>query len=267
MPKREDWLKRTDRGTMARPEVLFLGPNARTHIDPDELSTLEIQIREEGVLEQLLVRRLKGDDGGELQVWDGQRRLLCIRKIREEGHPIEWVPVKISRASEAELMLMAAMTQAGKIKLDPVDEARQVKMLLGYGMEVSAISERLGLSEGWVRQRDVLSGLSPVSQVALRAQEITLGKALQLADKTHDQQVAEIARVRERRERGEKGAGSVARPPGKRLIGALRDDIQKAISGQLELSQRPYTGEDLVAVLDWAAGVGAEDDIRARLGL
>jgi len=259
MPKREEWLKRTDRGTFAKPEVLYQGANARTSFDEEELCTLKEQIRQDGVLQPLVVRRRSNGEGGELEVFDGERRSRCVAALRAEGVEVEWVPVVIERGSEAEMMIKAAMTDTGKTKLDFVDQVNLVRMLTGYGMEINTISTRLGMSESWVRQRQELVGMEPPTQKALRTKEITLGKALKLAGKTFAEQKDELKRVRERKANGVKRAGSVAPPrPGKKVCREMAVTIQQR--SQL------YTAEQVCAVLRWASGEVTEDELCAALG-
>ena len=259
MPKREDWLKRTDRGTFARPEVLFQGPNnPRTNFDPEELAILREQIRQDGVLQPLMVRRRSDNKGGELEIFDGERRFRCVTALIDEGAELEWVPVVIERGSEAELMIKAAMTDTGKVKLDFVDQVNLVRMLTGYEMEVDTIAERLGMSNTWVRTRQDLVGMEPPTQKALRNKEITLGKAVKLASKTFAEQKAELKKVRERKAAGAKKAGSVIPRPGKKVC--------REMATTIEQRSQLYTAEQVCAVLRWASGEVSEEELISALG-
>ena len=264
MPKREDWLKRTDRGMYARPEVLFEGPNARTVFDPEALETLRKQIQQEGVLEPLLVRRRENDEGGKLEVWDGGRRLRCVWALLDAGNPIEWVPVRISRGSNAELLLQAAATQVGKAPLDYLDEAGLIRMLRGYGLTEDEIAIRLGKSKTWVTQRVRLTELTPAAKAALRDGEITLGRALELVPEDDQEQERAVEATRERVAAGEKRAGGKQRKrPGKRAVRRLRDEVDGI--GQ---TRSTWDLEAILTVLDWVAGdCDDTDDVREALGL
>jgi ParB/RepB/Spo0J family partition protein len=259
MPKRENWLKRTDRGMFARPEVLYQGPNnPRTDFNKKELAILEEEIRQDGVLQPLMVRRRSNDEGGELEIFDGERRFRCVTALRDKGSEVEWVPVVIERGSEAELMIKAAMTDTGKVKLDFVDQVNLVRMLTGYGLEIDTIAERLGMSTTWVRQRQDLVGMEPPTQKALRNKEITLGKALKMAGKTFAEQKAELKKVRERKANGVKKAGSVTPRPGKRVC--------REMAVAIEQRSQLYTSEQVCAVLRWASGEVSEEQLIAALG-
>lgn len=262
MPKREEWLKRSDRGMFARPDVLYPGPNARSVFDDESMGVLREQIRQMGVLQPLVVRRRPDGNGGELQVWDGERRLRAVQSLAEAGTQIEWVPVVIRRASEAELLLEAATTQTGREPLDVVDEASLVRMLEAYGLDADEIAERLAMSITWVRHRAKLAGLAVETREALRRNEITLGRALELAEQdTEDQQEA-LQEVRERAERGEKKAGSATvKRPGKRILRRVADELEN------QDDDRRYGRGAVVTVMGWAAGDVEEGELRQALGL
>jgi len=251
--------KRTDNGLFANPSVLFEGPNARTDFDPEKLAILKEQIRQDGVKVPLVVRRRKNDQGGELEIFDGGRRFRCVRELLAEGHEVEWVPVIIRRASEAELMIEAAMTDTGKVKLDFVDQTNLVRMLTGYGLDVATIATRLGVSDTWVRQRQELVGLEPPAQQALRDKEITLGKALKMAKKgmTFSEQVEEIEKVRERRAKGVKKAGSVIPRPGKKACQKMAEQLQQ--------TRQLYTADQVQMIFGWFNGDVTEQELMEHI--
>jgi ParB/RepB/Spo0J family partition protein len=254
MSKKDDFIKRTDNGLFAKPEVLYQGPNARTNFDREKLNILKGQIRQDGVKQPLVVRRRNNGEGGELEVFDGERRSRCVRELLNEGHKIEWVPIVIRRASEAELMIEAAMTDAGKVKLDFVDQVNLVRMLLGRGLDVPTISARLELSDTWVRQRVDLIGLEPPAQKALRNGEIKLGRALRMAKKDYKGQVAELKKIRERRAAGDKKAGSVIPRPGKKACHEMATYFAE--------QNRTYTAEQVVMVFGWVNGDITTEELR-----
>lgn len=258
MSKKSDFIKRTDNGLFAKPYSLFQGPNARTEFDPDELAILKEQIRQDGVKVPLVVRRRQSDQGGELEIFDGERRFRCVTELLAEGHEVEWVPIVIRRASEAELMIEAAMSDTGKVKLDFVDQTNLVRMLTGYGLDIKTISTRLGVSDTWVRQRLDLIGLEPPAQEALRDGEIKLGKALKMAKKDFAGQMAELKKVRERRARGDKKAGSVIPRPGKKKCREMADEMLQ--------TQQLYTGDQVRMIFGWVNGEITELELRESLG-
>lgn len=255
--KNYEYMKRTDRGTLAKPYALYQGPNARTNFDPEELATLKEQIRQDGVKQPLIVKRVDNGKGGHLKIFDGDRRNRCVQELIAEGHDIEWVPVIVRQGSDAELMVEAAMTAVGKAGLDFIDETNLVRMLLGYGMSVADIATRLGKSTPWAYQRQSLIGLEPFAQTALRDKEVTLTKALKMAKLDSDQQREELDKVRERRANGAKKAGSVTAKPGKKRIREMAADMLR--------EDRYYSAGQVEALLKWVMGETDEDHARKAL--
>jgi ParB family chromosome partitioning protein len=262
MAKREDWTKRTDKSVMANPEALYQGPNPRTVFDPEKLATLKEQIRQDGVTQQILVRRGDNGEGGKLEVFDGERRLRCVRELIAEGVDIPWVPVLIRRGSNAEMMLVAANTTMGKDKLDPVDEANMVRMLLGCGLKQADIAKRLGVGASWVSRREKLIEATPRVQDALRAGEVTIGLAEELSQKDDAKQDAAIDKIKAKSAKGAKRAGSVApKRPGKKAISKLREEFASSMDGT------EFAGEIILCLFDWLAGNVDEDKVREALAL
>lgn len=257
MSKSYSFIRRVDNGFLARPEVLFEGPNARTNFDPEKLAVLEVEIKNSGVLKPLTVRRRKNGRGGELEIFDGGRRIRCVRALAAKGHKIEWIPIVIRRGSEAELMLEAAMTDISKEKLDYVDQTNLVRILTGYGLDVITIATRTGMSDTWVRQRLSLIGLNPPGQAALRAKEIKLGKALQMAELSFEGQQAELETVRNEKAAGAKKAGSVVACPGKKACRKMADQILK--------NQMLYSAQQVVLVLGWVTGDITAEELMEQL--
>lgn len=277
--KNYPWLKRADRGTFADPSVCYMGPNARTVIDREKLDRLKAQIKGQGVLEPLIVRRRPTTiplDGGKisyLQVWDGQRRLLAVRELINEGESIEWIPVSIQTKSDAEMMVLAAQTVTGKEPLDPIDEANMVAMLINYGLETTEIGDRLGMSAPWVNRRRGLQTLEPPGRDALRADKITIGRAEELAKLTAEEQAEELAKLLEgtpSSSSSSKGKGKGSRPqgvqhkrPGKRAIRKMLPQLSARFDAQPDI----WGPSSVETILNWVAGDISEDELRESLGL
>lgn len=256
MSKKYEWLKRTDRGWFAKPSVCYAGPNARTVFDREGLDVLKAQVKGVGVQQPLLARRRSNDEGGELQVWDGARRLLVANELIAEGQPIEWVPVSIQRKSDADMMIAAAMTHAGKEPLDPVDEANMIGMLVGYGLKATEISDRLGKSVPWVNRRRQLLLLEPPARDALREGKLTLGRAEQLSKLEGDDQKARLPKGSQ-----EKPQGTPHRRPGKRAAKVLLDRIGDR---SWIPSTKLRSSADLVRrMIQWSLGEVSTDDLLA----
>lgn len=253
-----DGERQTDKTKRIEIGSLWLGPNARQHIDREALDSLKEQIRQDGVLEQLLVRRRDNPDNPEQhhQVWDGQRRLLAVQDLIAEGAPIQSVPARVELASttDAEMMILAAITTSGigKEPLTPVDEMRLVTMLLGYDLTAADIAQRLGKSVSWVSKRAKLKTTTPSVQREVSEGRMTTTKAQQLAGLPQEQQDKAAADSKAGKKSARKAAPT---RPGKKAIMAMLADV-------LTVHQ-----DGVAMALRWAAGEMTTENLRAALRL
>lgn len=103
-----------------------------------DLSELIASIREKGVLEPLLVRKV----GGRFQIIAGERR---YRAAIEAG--LDEVPCIIRETSDAEMMELALIENLQRKDLTPFEEADGLKALAeNYGYTHEMMAEKLGKS-------------------------------------------------------------------------------------------------------------------------
>lgn len=108
----------------------------RHSFDKDALAELTQSVREHGVLQPLLVRRL--DEGYELIA--GERRL---RAARDAG--LEEVPVILIQAGDAESLELALIENLQREDLNVIDEADGYRTLAAnFGLTQEQISHRVG---------------------------------------------------------------------------------------------------------------------------
>jgi ParB family chromosome partitioning protein len=109
-----------------------------------DLAELTASIREKGILEPLLVRRV----GGRFEIIAGERR---YRAAIEAG--LEEVPCVIRESSDAEMMELALVENLQRKDLTPFEEADGLKVLAGkYGYTHEAMAERLGKSRSSITE-------------------------------------------------------------------------------------------------------------------
>jgi ParB-like chromosome segregation protein Spo0J len=241
-----DGERQTDKTKRIEIGSLWFGPNARQHIARAALDSLKGQVRQDGVLEQILVRRTVNPDNPEQrhQIWDGQRRLLAVHELIAEGAPIQSVPARVEPASttDAEMMILAAITTSGigKEPLTPVDEMRLVTMLRGYDLSPADIARRLGKSVSWVSKRAKLKTTTPAVQREVSEGRMTTTKAQQLAGQPQEQQDQAAADSKA----GKKGARKAAPArPGKKAIMAMLADALTAERTGAAMALRYAAGE------------------------
>ena len=114
----------------------------RSRFAPEELAQLSASIREQGVLQPLLVRPIEG--GYELVA--GERRL---RAAKLAG--LEKVPVVVKRVSDAEMLEMSIVENIQRENLNPMEEADAYHRLISeFGLTQEQAAGRVGKSRSAV---------------------------------------------------------------------------------------------------------------------
>ena len=104
----------------------------------DEVAVKELaeSIRSEGLLQPIVVRKVKG--GYELIA--GERRLRAFRHLGQK-----FIPVRVIEASDATSAVLALLENLQRADLNPVDEAVGVASLMrDFNLTQEAVADRLG---------------------------------------------------------------------------------------------------------------------------
>lgn len=111
----------------------------RTSFDADELTALAESIRQNGVLQPLLVRPL---EGGRYELVAGERRL---RASRLAG--LETVPAYVRAGLDANKLELALIENMARVDLNPIDAARACAALVDdLGLTKEEVARRVGKS-------------------------------------------------------------------------------------------------------------------------
>jgi ParB family chromosome partitioning protein len=120
-----------------------LRPNARqprAHFDENELAELVASIRQDGVLQPILVRPAAGGPGYELIA--GERRW---RAARVAG--LATVPAIVREADDREALALAVVENVVRTALDPIEEARAYARLCDeMGLTQAEVAQAVGRS-------------------------------------------------------------------------------------------------------------------------
>ena len=201
----------------------------RRRFDDATLQELAASIRENGVLQPLLVRAI--DDGYELVA--GERRL---RAAKLAGCSV--VPVVVREAvDDRESLKLALLENVQREDLNPIDEALGYKRLLDeFGMSQQELAERLGKSRSAIANTVRLLSLPQELQTKIEKGELSAGhaRALLSAGSLEEQmQVAQVVRERGLNVREAEHLAQTRRPAAKRRAAAVTnpalDELQKRL--------------------------------------
>jgi ParB family chromosome partitioning protein len=141
----------------------------RKTFDPDELASLTASVRNHGILQPLVVRKV----GERYQLIAGERRLRAALEI---GLPA--VPVRIVDFNDQQVMEAALVENLQRSDLNPIEKAQGFKDYMDrFKLNYEELAQRLGLSRSSVSNLVHLLDLEPEVQEGLRTNQITEGHA------------------------------------------------------------------------------------------
>ena len=144
----------------------------RKIFDNDALEELAVSIKNQGVIQPLLVRLLPGMPQ-RYEIVAGERRW---RAARLAG--LTEVPVIVTEYTDREAMTVALVENLQREDLNPLEEAEAFQALReAYGLSQEALAEQLGKSRSAVANSLRLLQLSPSMQDGLAKGEISAGHA------------------------------------------------------------------------------------------
>lgn len=273
-----------DRGYRTIP-VARIAPNPfqpRREFTGAQLAELEASIRENGLLQPLVVRPASPEapDGADWELVAGERRWRAVRRLG-------WteVPVLVREMDDRTLLVLAIVENVQRADLSPLEEADGYRRLIDeFGYTQKEVADSVG------RERSTVANLLRLLQLPASVQRLvsegslSMGHARALLGLENERSIAELARrtvsdglsVRavEERVRSQRSTAS-ARPARSRRSGApggaemrrLEADLQRrlgtAVKIQLTKGQKgrveiPFYGsEDFERVMDLLLPGGA----------
>ncbi|GAA4409026.1 hypothetical protein GCM10023168_27180 [Fodinibacter luteus] len=225
----------------------------RTAFDEDELAELVHSIREIGVLQPVVVRRVPhgtAADGVRYELIMGERRW---RASREAGKEV--VPAIIKATEEDDLLRDALLENLHRSQLNALEEAAAYQQLLDdFGCTQEELARRIGRSRPQISNTLRLLKLPPLVQRRVAAGVLSAGHARALLglpdagamERMAQRVVAEGLSVRTVEELVTVGDGTT--PPARRAprAGARRpqlDDLAADLSDRLETRVRIALGQ------------------------
>jgi ParB family transcriptional regulator, chromosome partitioning protein len=143
----------------------------RSQMDQDELSELAASIRENGILQPLIVT--PADESGKYLLIAGERRLLAASMAG-----LETVPVLIREASEQQRLELALIENVQRADLTPLEAAEAYRQLTDdFNLSHEQIAQQLGKSRVAITNTLRLLKLPEDVRHSLATGEITEGHA------------------------------------------------------------------------------------------
>ncbi len=175
----------------------------------EQLAELMESIREHGIIQPLIVRRVSG----KLELIAGERR---FRASRELG--LKEVPVIVREASDKDVLEMALIENLQREDLNPIEEARAYERLArDFSMRQEDIAQRVGKNRATVANTLRLLDLAAPVQHMLSSGKLSTGHAkvlLTLKDAADQERAAEeVVRKGLTVRAAEKLANAILNPP------------------------------------------------------
>ena len=159
--------------TLVELPVTAMEPNPhqpRRHFDEESLAALTASVREVGVLQPVLVRRLAGD---RYELIAGERRW---RSAKRAG--LVTIPAVVKESDDLSSLEQALIENLHREDLNPLEEAAAFQQLLDdFGLTHEQLSRRIGKSRAAISNTLRLFQLPPPVQRLLGEGQLTAGHA------------------------------------------------------------------------------------------
>ena len=160
----------------------------RTHMDEAALSELADSIREQGVMQPILVRPV---DGGRFEIIAGERRWRAAQRAG-----LKDVPALVRNVPDNSALALALIENIQREDLNPLEEAAGLARLIHeFGLTHDAAAKAVGKSRSAVSNLLRLTQLAKPAQEYLQSGALEMGHARALLALPSAQQTATAARV------------------------------------------------------------------------
>lgn len=181
--------------TLKLSQIIPSTSNPRTGFDEVSISGLAQSIKQDGLLQNLVVCKPKGKKK-KYDIISGERRYRALCLLQESGDLAEdyEVAVEIREGlTKDEILRLATVENLQREDMHPMDEAEAIALLLSSGENIDDVSAKTGLSLSVIKRRLALADLCEEAKTALRADEITLsqGEALTIGSLEQQKELIE----------------------------------------------------------------------------
>jgi ParB family chromosome partitioning protein len=161
----------------------------RKHLKPEAIAELAQSIAEKGILQPLVVRFV----GEKYEIVAGERRYRAAQKLG-----LSTVPVVVRNLSDQETLEIAIIENLQREDLNPVEEGRAFKQLMGFGLNQEALAKAVGKSRSAVANTLRLLKLPDEALEALEEERISAGHARAILAQSPENQVWALKQILDR---------------------------------------------------------------------
>lgn len=162
----------------------------RSHMNNEAIQELAESIKEQGVMQPIIVRNIDPNEPDKYEIVAGERRM---RAAKLAG--LETVPVIVRDISDESAAVMALIENMQREDLNPIEEAQGVKRLLDeFGFTHEQASKAIGRSRSATSNILRLLNLAMPVQRMLLAGDLDMGHARALLSLTAAEQI-QIANI------------------------------------------------------------------------
>lgn len=162
--------------------------NPRRSIDPSTIEGLAASIRQDGLLQNLVVIKGKGK---QYRIISGERRYRALKLLQERGEIAKDYGVKVevrNKLTTDDVLRLATVENVQRENLPPLDEAASFAALIHKGNTLDDLAAKTGLSPTTIKRRLALNDLCDEAKEALASVKISLSQAEALTLGDHDAQ-------------------------------------------------------------------------------
>src|SRR5689334_100747 len=160
----------------------------RSKMDAASLAELALSIKEQGVMQPILVRPV---DGGKFEIVAGERRW---RAAQQAG--LREIPALVKNVPDQSALAVALIENIQREDLNPLEEAKGLQRLIDeFGLTHDTAAKAVGRSRSAVSNLLRLNALAPPVQEYVLAGAIEMGHARALLALPIEQQSGAAARV------------------------------------------------------------------------
>ena len=178
-----------EEGGISQIDVSLIDPNPnqpRDTFDPQELDALAASIKEHGVLQPIVVRKI--DSRYELIA--GERRLRAVKSLG-----VDTVPSVVRSFDEQQSLELALIENIQREQLNPVETAAAYEKLISqFNLAVKEVAKRVGRDQSTIKNTLRLLRLPTEAKRALASNAISEGHARSILSLESESQQKELLR-------------------------------------------------------------------------